>query len=279
MASRVTTSEEERTTTDFRCVRCGFPVKTLYIQYSPGNIRLVKCGNCKAVADGYIECEVMILILDLILHKPKAYRHVFYNMFSKETVNFESLLWKLVLVYGMLDISALDKMWVLSTNEKEYTMPANIDFTLYFVGGCSQMLTGVMWKHMLFVVVVSSYFKLFVLAMMVWEFPSSVIVIIDVFVLSSNTVALKGGIHRHYRLFANSLIYLEIMPVSEMIMPLFHQSEQSVRSAKLIDRNGMASTMKSSSSLVFPSINFPSLSLSCAAVLVDPGLKPVACVL
>ncbi|XP_042043936.1 protein ARV 1-like [Salvia splendens] len=211
MASRVTTSEEERTTTDFRCVRCGFPVKTLYIQYSPGNIRLVKCGNCKAVADGYIECEVMILILDLILHKPKAYRHVFYNMFSKETVNFESLLWKLVLVYGMLDIY---KMWVLSTNEKEYTMPASFTSFLLEFG---KMLTGVMfanlifisvlfcctrkllssatifhgWKHMLFVVVVSSYFKLFVLAMMVWEFPSSVIVIIDVFVLSSNTVALK----------------------------------------------------------------------------------------
>ncbi|XP_041993172.1 protein ARV 2-like [Salvia splendens] len=211
MASCVTTSEEERTTTDFRCVQCGFPVKTLYIQYSPGNIRLVKCGNCKAVADEYIECEVMILILDLILHKPKAYRHVFYNMFGKETVNFESLLWKLVLVYGMLDIY---RMWVLSTNEKEYTMPASFPSFLLEFG---KMLTGVMfgnlificvlfcctrkllspatifhgWKQMLFVVVVSSYFKIFLLAMMVWEFPSSVIVIIDVFVLSSNIVALK----------------------------------------------------------------------------------------
>ncbi|KAL1544682.1 protein ARV 2-like [Salvia divinorum] len=209
MASCAASSEEESTTTDFRCVQCGFPVKTLYIQYSPGNIRLVKCGNCKAVADGYIECEVMILILDLILHKPKAYRHVFYNMFSKETVNFESLLWKLVLVYA-----ALDKMWVLSTNEKEYTMPASFTSFLLEFG---KMLTGVMfgnlificvlfcstrkllnaatifhgWKQMLFVIVVSSYFKIFLLAMMVWEFPSSVIVIIDVFVLSSNTVALK----------------------------------------------------------------------------------------
>ncbi|XP_057787351.1 protein ARV 2-like isoform X2 [Salvia miltiorrhiza] len=211
MASCDTTGEAERTTTDFRCVQCGFPVKTLYIQYSPGNIRLVKCGNCKAVADGYIECEVMILILDLILHKPKAYRHVFYNMFSKETVNFESLFWKLVLVYGMLDIY---KMWVLSTNEKEYPMPVSFTSFLLEFG---KMLTGATfgnliflcvlfcgtrkllsvatrfhgWKQMLFVVVVSSYFKIFLLAMMVWEFPSSVILIIDIFVLSSNTVALK----------------------------------------------------------------------------------------
>ncbi|XP_047977394.1 protein ARV 1-like isoform X2 [Salvia hispanica] len=168
MAGRVTTSEEERTTTDFRCVQCGFPVKTLYIQYSPGNIRLVKCGNCKAVADGYIECEVMILILDLILHKPKAYRHVFYNMFSKETVKFEMLTG---VMFGNLIF-----ICVLFCGTRKLLSPATI-----FHG----------WKQMLFVVVVSSYFKIFLLAMMVWEFPSSVIVIIDVFVLSSNTVALK----------------------------------------------------------------------------------------
>lgn len=39
---------------------------------------------------------------------------------------------------------------------------------------------------------VSSYFKIFLIAMTVWEFPSSMIIIIDMFVLSSNTVALKG---------------------------------------------------------------------------------------
>lgn len=38
---------------------------------------------------------------------------------------------------------------------------------------------------------VSSYFKIFLIAMTVWEFPSSMIIIIDMFVLSSNTVALK----------------------------------------------------------------------------------------
>ncbi|KAH6834315.1 ARV1 family protein [Perilla frutescens var. hirtella] len=206
-----TTGVAESTTTDFRCVQCGFPVKTLYIQYSPGNIRLVKCGNCKAVADGYIECEIMILILDLILHKPKAYRHVFYNMFNKETVNFESLLWKSAMAYCILDIY---KMWVLSTNEKEYLIPASFTSLLLEFG---KMLTGVMFgnlvflcilfcgtrkllssatgfygcKQILFIVIISSYFKMFLLAMMVWGFPSSVIVIIDIFVLSSNTVALK----------------------------------------------------------------------------------------
>ncbi|KAL8462663.1 hypothetical protein ACS0TY_033622 [Phlomoides rotata] len=205
-----TTLEAQRTT-DFRCVRCGFPIRTLYFQYSPGNIRLMKCGNCKAVADGYIECEIMILILDLILHKPKAYRHVFYNLFSKEGANFESLLLKSFLAYLILDVY---KMWVFSMNEGGSSLPTGAKSLLLVFG---KMFTGVIfgnlvflwvvfyasrkflsasagfygWKQILFAVLVSSYFKIFLLAMMVWEFPSSVIVIIDIFVISSNIVALK----------------------------------------------------------------------------------------
>ncbi|KAL6555878.1 Protein ARV 2 [Orobanche hederae] len=103
MESIGTSSKGERIA-DFRCVQCGFPTKTLYIQYSPGNIRLMKCENCKAVADEYVECEVMILIIDLILHKPKAYRHLFYNISGKETITVESLLWKSVLIYLIFDL-------------------------------------------------------------------------------------------------------------------------------------------------------------------------------
>ncbi|KAG0475489.1 hypothetical protein HPP92_015175 [Vanilla planifolia] len=47
------------------------------------------------------------------------------------------------------------------------------------------------FKEVLFVVLVSSYFKLFLLAMMVWDFPYSVLYIVDIFVLSSNAVALR----------------------------------------------------------------------------------------
>eukprot|EP00249_Psilotum_nudum_P017290 c26250_g1_i2 orf=373-843(+) len=45
------------------CVHCGTPVNEVYVQYSPGNIRLTKC----------------IIVIDLILHKPEAYRHLFFN--------------------------------------------------------------------------------------------------------------------------------------------------------------------------------------------------------
>lgn len=198
-------------TMGFRCVQCGFPIDMLYIQYSPGNIRLMKCEYCKAVADEYIECEVMILIIDLILHKPKAYRHLFYNRFSKETVNFKSLLWKSISAFLVLDIY---RMWVLRMNDNEWTLPVtvvsfllefgkvfssvvlgNLIFLAVMIHGTGQLLSASVrvfgWKEVLLIVIISSYFKIFLMAMMVWKFPSSVIFIIDMFVISSNYVALK----------------------------------------------------------------------------------------
>ncbi|KAM3260828.1 hypothetical protein ACQJBY_051841 [Aegilops geniculata] len=47
------------------------------------------------------------------------------------------------------------------------------------------------YRQILLAIIISSYFKLFLLTMMVWEFPSSAIFIVEAFVLSSNVVALR----------------------------------------------------------------------------------------
>lgn len=47
------------------------------------------------------------------------------------------------------------------------------------------------YKDILLAILISSYFKMCLVAMMVWQFPSSVVFIIDLYVLSSNIVALK----------------------------------------------------------------------------------------
>ncbi|OAY85103.1 hypothetical protein ACMD2_13768 [Ananas comosus] len=52
-----------------RCVSCGARVGALFVQYSPGNIRLMKCDECKAVADPYIECEFMVRTDECIVGK------------------------------------------------------------------------------------------------------------------------------------------------------------------------------------------------------------------
>ncbi|KAI5564905.1 hypothetical protein BDE02_14G089100 [Populus trichocarpa] len=100
-----------------RCVECGFPIKTLFVQYSPGNIRLMRCENCKAVADEYIECEFMIILIDLILHKTKAYRHLLFNVINQHTVNFEGSLWKSIFAFLLLDAY---RSLLLKRNEGEW---------------------------------------------------------------------------------------------------------------------------------------------------------------
>ncbi|GAU17864.1 hypothetical protein TSUD_329900 [Trifolium subterraneum] len=183
----------------YRCIQCGFTIKTLYLQYSPGNIRLMKCENCKAVADEYIECEIMIIIIDLILHKPKAYRHLLYNVINQETLKFQFVEDRYLILEShkgnlgsSMSYSSLVSVCCKMVMDVFF---GNFMFLLTFffmvkmflhisisVSGCSDILLGLL---------ISCYFKIFLIAMMVWEFPSSVIFITELFCLSSNAVALK----------------------------------------------------------------------------------------
>lgn len=195
----------------YRCVQCSFPIKSLYVQYSPGNIRLMKCENCKAVADEYIECEIMILVIDLILHKPKAYRHLLYNVLNQQNLKFEGLFWKLAVIFLLFDAY---KCLILESSEGNVV--SSISFSS-LVSTFWKMLMDVFFGNFMFLVtflfmvkiflhtsicisrcndlllalLISGYFKIFLIAMMVWEFPTSVIFIIELFCLSSNAVALK----------------------------------------------------------------------------------------
>ncbi|KAL5712408.1 hypothetical protein ACHQM5_014587 [Ranunculus cassubicifolius] len=194
---------------EFRCVHCGFKVKLLFVQYSPGNIRLMKCENCREVADEYIECEIMILLIDLVLQKQKAYSHLLFN--SRNDFDFEGSLWKLGLSFLLLD-----SCQILLLNEckqdcglsRSYKFPvlacgkvlidvllSNFVFISVLFLASRILLTSLTkttsFKDILLAIVVSSYFKIFLVALMIWEFPSSVSYVIDMLVLSSNAVALR----------------------------------------------------------------------------------------
>ncbi|KAG7557980.1 Arv1 protein [Arabidopsis suecica] len=186
------------------CVECGHKVKSLFIQYSPGNFRLMKCENCEEVADEYVECELLIIFIDLILHKTKAYRHLLYNVVNQESANVQHVLWKLVLAYLLLDTyrslllrrtndeSNVSMSFVLESLEVLVNvLSANFAFVLSFALAAKMMLVMSRGKEILLGVLISSYIKIFLFAMPVWEFPVSVIFIVDMLVLTSNAVALK----------------------------------------------------------------------------------------
>ncbi|XP_011025334.1 PREDICTED: protein arv1 homolog isoform X3 [Populus euphratica] len=171
---------------EHRCAEYGFPIETLFVQYSPGNIQLMRCANCEAVADEYIECEFM------------------------------GLLWKSIFVFLLLDAnrslllkrnagewgSSVSFSSIVSTFQEYFLLQILVDvFVGNFMFICVFLLSMRLLlntsiqisrcRDILLAVLVSSHFKIFLIATMVWEFPFSVIFIIDLFVLSSNMVALK----------------------------------------------------------------------------------------
>ncbi|XP_067005078.1 protein ARV1 [Anabrus simplex] len=66
-------------TVKYICVNCGCNVKCLFKQYSPTVLKLAQCDNCLQVADKYIEYDLVIIMIDLVLLNKKAFRHILYN--------------------------------------------------------------------------------------------------------------------------------------------------------------------------------------------------------
>ena len=61
--------------------RCRFPVQNLYTTYSKADdkalgkgVRLTQCPRCKRFADKYVEHDLVVLFIDLVLIKPQVSR-------------------------------------------------------------------------------------------------------------------------------------------------------------------------------------------------------------
>ncbi|KAL3795624.1 hypothetical protein ACHAW5_002820 [Stephanodiscus triporus] len=62
------------------CTHCTRPTDALYKVYSnPGWIQLTTCDGCGNDVDPYIEREWLLVVLDCVLHRPGAFRHLLYN--------------------------------------------------------------------------------------------------------------------------------------------------------------------------------------------------------
>lgn len=194
------------------CVHCGAAINEVYVQYSPGNIRLTKCVECKCVADEYVECEMMIILIDLILHKSEAYRHLFFNYPNLNKLNMKDLIWKTCLLFllldscrqslggaGKVDIIKWDSLPAFVSTAGKLIGQVLVQNLVYFstilVASITMLRTRshpkLRWVDLLLALLLSSYFKLFTFAMMVWDFSPFMVHIIEIFVLSSNTVAFK----------------------------------------------------------------------------------------
>lgn len=62
------------------CVECGKPVPATVSTFGSGHVVLARCTHCKRIVDPYLEYGLAVLVVDLILAKPRVYRHILYNV-------------------------------------------------------------------------------------------------------------------------------------------------------------------------------------------------------
>ncbi len=95
------------------CIECSHSIDCIYKIYKDGFIDIVQCviewhlfvrnhvklslfrlisipflfhyfkTKCNQVVDKYVECEYAVILIDLILFKQAAYRHIIYNRIVK----------------------------------------------------------------------------------------------------------------------------------------------------------------------------------------------------
>ena len=69
-------------TQKYICIHCCAPSATLYRQFnvSLSSIQTTSCTNCQKLVDPYCEREWLLLVIDCILLREEAYRHVLFNL-------------------------------------------------------------------------------------------------------------------------------------------------------------------------------------------------------
>jgi len=195
----------------YMCVECGARAEETYKQYSMDIIKLTQCGKCSENVDKYIEYDFVLVLLDILLHKSQAYRHVLFNVKTKSAsrlsvlcvlcdtymkwVTFHHMYledfptpndWHVILglqFYVMLGISTMEFLInifvtasVVLLANKRRKIPRELSFQNIF-----QILT------------ISSYGKFLAVAALIWnkENSNAYLILTKIFVITSNAEAIK----------------------------------------------------------------------------------------
>ncbi|XP_055926034.1 protein ARV1-like isoform X1 [Argiope bruennichi] len=166
------------------CVHCGANNSSIYKQFSNEIIKLTKCEKCDNFVDEYVETEYSIIVIDMLLLRKEALRHVLFNSNLK-------VAWKLIVLYILCD--AYEKMasqkhfWNKSYKSDIFINELELNFYFmciksfleYFIFAT---LTVVILYHsqekgakrfssknLFNSIVLASYGKLFMLPVLVWS--------------------------------------------------------------------------------------------------------------
>lgn len=238
----------------FVCVECGSSVPYLYREYSAQNLRLASCGKCHQLADKYIEWETQMVLIDLILNRPEAYRHILFNRghahkMTREIIKFLTVIfafdsfdrWYLNSGQVPLPNSAESVVaspvgvftrWLLPHDHQWIILMTSVGETAIYISaiflGARLHLHSSWGKYnynsrcLMSAIVLSCFSKLGVLLWMVWDAQFHHRVGIELFTLLSNVVAVTVFIgndaHPASRVTVSSVI---IVTVAFLLRSLF----------------------------------------------------------
>ncbi|XP_077366818.1 protein ARV1 isoform X1 [Festucalex cinctus] len=63
----------------FRCIECNEKATELHRDYTNGILKITLCSSCQKPVDKYIEYDPVIILIDAILCKTQAFRHILFN--------------------------------------------------------------------------------------------------------------------------------------------------------------------------------------------------------
>lgn len=185
------TPQCDRCFTRMICIECMHPVSSLYVSYSPTNIRSTACPSCNKFADKYIEHDAVMVAIDLMLLRPQAFRHMVFNVLSKpgeeDGIHQQSKrMWLLITLFDVYLTWARAEISQESSPLNSYILQLPVlaqycCFLLYCI--CETVVTHLVirflaqsWLHwtrpnaLSTAVLISSSSKLFPILMLIWPY-------------------------------------------------------------------------------------------------------------
>ncbi|KAM8846056.1 protein ARV1 [Synchiropus picturatus] len=198
---------------EFRCINCHEKATELHRDYSNCILKITICESCKKPVDQYIEYDPVIILIDAILCKTQAFRHILFNTSL-------DIHWKLC-VFCLLCEAYF--RWFLLHGSESSSDPADIirytkEWEFYGLFGLAALelsafcggVLAFLWlllptlqpEQLLRALLLSCYGKVLLIPAVIWEHDYSPVslALIKLLVLTSNAQAVRVVLNSSRRL-------------------------------------------------------------------------------
>ncbi|XP_061480451.1 protein ARV1 [Rhineura floridana] len=220
----------------YRCIECHRKASELYKDYQRGVLRISLCEACQKPVDKYIEYDPVIILINAILCKAQAYRHILFN--TKINIHGKLCIFCLLCEAYLRWLQLQDSSQSTDPDDliryaKEWDFYrmfgiASLEQTAFLIGIFSALWlarpvllkTKADFTLLLKALLLSSYGKLLLIPAVIWEhdYTHLCLLLIKVFVLTSNLQAVRVTLNTSRKLclvaivsgliLENAVIYL-----------------------------------------------------------------------